>query len=1797
MEENEDNSSIKSPVIEIDAVDTQELNALNDCDTVVEKRNDFERVCDDSKRLIESEASISAVVEKRNDFECFGDDSKAVIEAEEKISVVESVNFEKDCDDKCSDGVVADVAKEEVSINVIESRKLVEDCVAVPVESEDKCSDGVVADVAKAEVLINIVGDCVGSEFSDGVVADVAKAEGLERKDSGEREINDLSRIEVRDGKDDELEGKVVCDAEAVVEDVSVEVKAEMKDELVDNVGDNDQAEDKDVCEAGFDDKKEDVCAEVVAEKKDELEVEGDMGEDEELGDKGVLESEMKDEVGVELEARDVCDDVNEEERKDDCETEVVAEAVCEVSNEVENKSEIETEVSLKPDKNVDDVVEEEKVELGFVASESLNEAEEMVAKPVENAEYSSGLIGVVEDTVMEEKNLVLESESKEQDDEMESAPESGDEEDDMETETKADGDKVEGEVPQPDDDSQLAEDEEDERLAGEEEMPAADVEMETGTDAGDSVKISGGKRKRGKNTKAAGKAQLLNMVGLPVEEEDVCFVCFDGGDLVLCDRKNCPKAYHPSCVNRDDKFFQSKGRWSCGWHQCSHTNCQKNAYYMCYTCTFSLCKGCIKDAVILCVRGNKGFCEACIKIVMMIEDTAQGNQAQIDFDDKSSWEYLFKDYWIDLKENLSISPVEIAKAKNPWKESALGAGKNESPGEQLDMKDDVGVGTDNASDNPEATKPKKRKYSKRLKSRATKQDESTSEAIAAGAEGMSTPKSTEWASRELLEFVMHMRDGDKTVLSQFDVQALLLEYIKRNKLRDPRRKSQIICDARLENIFGKARVGHFEMLKLLESHFLMKEDTQIDDVQGSVVDTETNHLDADGNTETLTKSGKDRKRKTRKKDGRGRQSNLDDYAAIDIHNISLIYLRRKLMEDLLEDIETFSDKVVDTFVRIRISGSSQKQDIYRLVQVKGTTKVDEFYKVGKRTTNLMIEILNLNKTEVISIDSISNQEFTEDECKRLRQSIKCGLIKSMTVGEILDKALEVQVARVNDWLESEVQRLTHLRDRASDLGKKKQLRECVESLQLLRTPEERRRRLEDIPEIHADPKMDPDYESEDNDSEIDSNKQEMYTRARGSGFSKRGREPISPGSGDAKESWNASRKNSGRGWELNRNLSDKNLANTVQDSPLSIGVSGDNSWNNGRGSETEKPTILEKPNSATSSEAFGLNRSSGARSDSSSHVQSQNSPASLTAPVATAALNICETDKMWHYQDPHGKVQGPFSMVQLRKWSNTGYFPADLRIWSSSGNKDDSLLLTDALAGKFLKPLTDNGIPKSNSLHNPRVPPMHSSLHQGREVQDAVKLNSDQNHITMDSHINSASRNWAAHSVEVPLLSADRTNSNHSGRNNLVNLPSPTPKQSSAGEMGRHIGAVSLPGSVKALQSPAAATPDSTRNLTLVSEKTRSSSLPAFGASPNPEQGNLIGSTISLPSPQSTAAAQLHGVQNVSNPFIAPETNANIVQSVTANNPALGTQNWGGAPTPSLEANSLVQATTQQPAYAQWGGVQSTPVQNPATNFPVQGVSQLPNSWRPPMQNNQTNMQPNVQWGTVIADNSAPAQNLQPENPNSGYGSMQVIPNVGWAGPNPNMNWSASVQGPQPGNMNAGWVMPAGSPGVGFQGAVPGNLNSGWVSQPGNAVGVVQMLGSMNANQGWYPNMAPNAQGTVPGNGNTGLAVPTSNLGSNIQGQMPGNANTGWSAPSGNTNQGWGSPAGNQGNNRSQHHRNGDKFSGQKDQGSQPGRNWNKQPSYGGVGPRHGSRGICYMFKETGHCNKGDSCNYRHSW
>jgi hypothetical protein len=49
-----------------------------------------------------------------------------------------------------------------------------------------------------------------------------------------------------------------------------------------------------------------------------------------------------------------------------------------------------------------------------------------------------------------------------------------------------------------------------------------------------------------------------------------------------------------------------------------------------------------------------------------------------------------------------------------------------------------------------------------------------------------------------------------------------------------------------------------------------------------------------------------------------------------------------------------------------------------------GTSKVAEPYNIGTRATDIKLEILNLNRKEVIPIDEISNQEFSEVNKKLL---------------------------------------------------------------------------------------------------------------------------------------------------------------------------------------------------------------------------------------------------------------------------------------------------------------------------------------------------------------------------------------------------------------------------------------------------------------------------------------------------------------------------------------------------------------------------------------------------------------------------------------------------------------------------------------------------------------------------------------------------------------------------------------------------------------------------------------------
>ncbi|KAM7251417.1 hypothetical protein ACFE04_023300 [Oxalis oulophora] len=787
-----------------------------------------------------------------------------------------------------------------------------------------------------------------------------------------------------------------------------------------------------------------------------------------------------------------------------------------------------------------------------------------------------------------------------------------------------------------------------------------------------EAVEASTVKRKRGRpprNQAAAAAAAGGTAASVVVqsasskikEDEDVCFICFDGGSLVLCDHRGCPKAYHPACIKRDEAFFQGAAKWNCGWHLCN--SCQKAAYYMCYTCTFSLCKRCTSSADFSTVRGTKGFCGTCMKTIMLIENGAQANGelVKVDFDDKSSWEYLFKVYWVCLKEELSLTLDELTRAKNPWKEAGVVAARIKSGVElrsdisRANMETDLSISkaNDQAKDlnaaycpdiscamETDLSKSKVKEHTKDLNtaycqdisctnmetgisksqtnyqrndlntayrqdisctnmeidlSKSKANDEAKDLQSSHMQKSGSDRNDTKWATKELLEFVAHMKNGDTSMISSFGLQALLLEYVKRNNLRDPLQETQIICDSRLMSLFGKARIGHIEMLRQLEYHLFTTLTSQVG-IHGA-------------NTQNQLMKGNDRKRKTyRKSNEKAPGPNSAEYAAINLHNINLMYLRRDLMENLIDDINKFQEKAIGSVVRIKISAGDHKHEAYRLVQVTGTNKASEPYKLGSGTTDVVLEILNLDKKELIRIDELSNQEFSEDECTHFRQSVKCGLNKCFKVAEIKEKAMVLKAVKVNDLFFDNV--ATH--------------RECVEKLQLLNSPEERQRMLQDVPEVHADPKMDPLAYDCDNDAGISYDKgKDDKKRRRASGAGRKKKVQV-------------------------------------------LSQSGGDALNEGSNYADRNGTIHTRKTESSLTEAVGT---SNGRTSTGSAEQS---------------ISNINTDIIWLYRDPMGKVQGPFPLVQLYRWRD--HFPPGLKIWKVHDNLDHSILLTDALQGKFSK-------------------------------------------------------------------------------------------------------------------------------------------------------------------------------------------------------------------------------------------------------------------------------------------------------------------------------------------------------------------------------------------------------------------------------------------------------------------------------------------------------------------------------
>eukprot|EP01018_Ginkgo_biloba_P023476 Gb_13314 [translate_table: standard] len=227
---------------------------------------------------------------------------------------------------------------------------------------------------------------------------------------------------------------------------------------------------------------------------------------------------------------------------------------------------------------------------------------------------------------------------------------------------------------------------------------------------------------------------------------------------------------------------------------------------------------------------------------------------------------------------------------------------------------------------------------------------------------------------------------------------------------------------------------------------------------------------------------------------------------------------------------------------------------------------------------------------------------------------------------------------------------------------------DCVEKLQFLSSPGERARKLHEIPEVIADPNLDSDHGIDEEEKLADNSQ--------------------------------------GGKWGEDKDGEEHRLDEQEKQKCSESMVSGSNTI-----SAVETNVGGMKGLSQSSGESTLFASNSDQQQERAQKCKSSSQLAIFTEKADTCSTeSSSEAEVVWHYQDPTGRIRGPFSMLQLRKWNRTGLFPLNLKIWKTIVRQVDSILLTDALDGRFEVPITkegDDGLGASPSFQNPMKLPM----------------------------------------------------------------------------------------------------------------------------------------------------------------------------------------------------------------------------------------------------------------------------------------------------------------------------------------------------------------------------------------------------------------------------------------------------------------------------------------------------------
>ncbi|KAB2071687.1 hypothetical protein ES319_A08G240100v1 [Gossypium barbadense] len=451
-------------------------------------------------------------------------------------------------------------------------------------------------------------------------------------------------------------------------------------------------------------------------------------------------------------------------------------------------------------------------------------------------------------------------------------------------------------------------------------------------------------------------------------EAEDWCFVCKDGGNLLLCDHKGCIKAYHPSCIGKKNKVLKSEGSWICHRHSCAE--CGGPPQFYCLACPDSVCRLCVGAYEFVRLKLDKGLCKTCFELALLAEKNAEidSEGEKLDFQDPTTDEFLFKEYLLIImeQEELTFDDLHHAYSKRENYNSGSDYDKNKDKDDVISISD-----ADNCSD---------------------------------------------YASDDSFDKIKRSR-----------------------KKREPKNK---LCD-------------------LLKSHFA-------NTLEPSILDGKRNGGESRSVNEDEQIISECKRPRTLtpykvpiKVEYAVRKS---CYASVVVENIKLVYLRRSLVEELLMHPDTFEEKVVGSFVRVkRKPGNCLGMTSFQLLLVTGVKKTSN----AESNKGILLEVSCMPVD--IPIDMLNDDDISEEECIDLQQRIKDGIIKRPTVVELEQKAKSLHEDITKHWIQRELVQLQGKIDFAHEKGRKYMLERFLYEREMLQKPSEQQRLLQKLPRVIAE--------------------------------------------------------------------------------------------------------------------------------------------------------------------------------------------------------------------------------------------------------------------------------------------------------------------------------------------------------------------------------------------------------------------------------------------------------------------------------------------------------------------------------------------------------------------------------------------------------------------------------------------------------------------------------------------------------------------------------------------------------